>query len=147
MEISACKDKFINNIWGRQMGFAGGVYYSRHGWSMGGHCYIVSLGASLYRCRKKALFLKSFHVWKCIPHTHTHTVSPCACSWRLCVKTWVKLRAGDCENRERDTTNEMKQTGGTKAERSEEKDRGGGGKRLDIWLPEFNKTLKEREHW
>lgn len=63
-----------------------------------------------------------------------------------CVKTRVKLRAGVCENRERGTTNEMKQTGGTKAERSEEKDRGGGGKRLDIWLLEFNKTFKERKH-
>lgn len=29
------------------------------------------------------------------------------------------MRAGDCKNRERDTTNEMKQTGGTKAARSE----------------------------
>lgn len=39
----------------------------------------------------------------------------------------------------------MKQTrGGTKEERSEKNDRGGGETRLDIWLLEFNKTLKER---
>lgn len=37
----------------------------------------------------------------------------------------------------------MKQTGGTKAVRSERKDRRGGEKRLDIWLAEFNKTLRE----
>lgn len=40
----------------------------------------------------------------------------------------------------------MKQTGGTKAARSEKKDRGGGEKTLDIWLLEFNKTLKERNN-
>lgn len=39
----------------------------------------------------------------------------------------------------------MKQTGGgTKTERSEKNDGGGRDKRLDIWLLEFNKTLKER---
>lgn len=36
-----------------------------------------------------------------------------------------------------------KQMEGTKAERSEKKDRGGGEKRLDIWLLKFNNTLKE----
>lgn len=76
-----------------------------------------------------------------------HTRCLCVCVLMcLSVKTRVKLRARDWENRKRDTTNEMKQTGGTKADRSEEKDRGGGGKRLDIWLREFNKTFKERKH-
>lgn len=50
---------------------------------------------------------------------------------------------GIAENRETDTTNET--NGGNKGrEIREKKDRGGGEKRLDIWLLEFNKTLKEK---
>lgn len=69
----------------------------------------------------------------------------------LCAQTWVKLRDGDCENRGTDTANETnkEEEGGNKGreirDKKQKKEDEGGEKSLDIWLLEFNKTLKERK--
>ena len=77
-----------------------------------------------------------------LPRRH---VSERVCAHESVCANMSKIEGwGDCKNREIDTAN-VTNGGGTKAERSEKKDRGGGEKRLDIWLLEFNKTLKERK--
>lgn len=72
---------------------------------------------TLRHCRKEAFLQSSTHVCKYILHACTHGAQ--ACVLTVCENMNKKLRAGDYKNKGRDTTNEIKQPGGTKAERSE----------------------------